>query len=271
MPKGVYAKLKMCLNLMFLVGAMLVVSCSGGAGGIKTYTPDGLANCYMVIPGGSVSIPITRAITLGGMDKSSAATVETLWDDNAVISSSPTLAGSGASRTITVQTSSAQGNAVIAIKGANTGTIYWSWHIWVVNYDPNKDGTWTNPNNPNYTFMDRNLGATDNQLNVESVGLTYQWGRKDPFPSGCPGAAGYTALSLFKGEDQVTNISETERGGVPWVYWNQFENLQQNSDRYHWGTGSRRHATHGKRRRGESANMIRVRKDGKCQHCIKAT
>jgi hypothetical protein len=218
--EGVYATLKLQLNFLFLVGMLLLVSCSGGDGGIKTYMPDGLANCYMVTPGGSISIPITRAITIGGMDTSGEATVETLWDDNAVIKGRPMLSDSGASRMITVKTSSKQGNAVIVIKGAN-GTIYWSWHIWVVDYDPDEDSddvrnegwTWTNPNNPAYTFMDRNLGATDNRFNPASVGLMYQWGRKDPFPSGIAGAAGYAYAGYFKDEqiDRMTTTSGNER------------------------------------------------------------
>jgi hypothetical protein len=84
---------------------------------------------------------------------------------------------------------------VIALQDA-AGTIYWSWHVWVVNYNPNTGGTWTYNNR---TFMDRNLGATDNQLTHASHGLNYQWGRKDPFPSGVAGTAGYAAFNRFKG------------------------------------------------------------------------
>jgi hypothetical protein len=179
---------------------------------------DGLANCYMIAPGGTTTIPITRAITIGGMDASSTATVETLWDDPGVISGSPTLSGSGASRYITVQTSSNQGNAVIALRDP-FGTIYWSWHIWVVNYDPNTGGTWTNPNNTAYTFMDRNLGATDNQLNLASWGLLYQWGRKDPFPGGVQGTAGYNAFKYRSlGYVKVTDTSNTVAGAAAGIW-----------------------------------------------------
>jgi hypothetical protein len=154
---------------------------------------DGLTNCYMVTPGGSVSIPITRAITISGLDASATATVETLWDDNAVISSNPTLSGSGELRTVDVRVSSKQGNAVIALKDA-AGTIRWSWHIWVTDYTG--AATWTNNG---YTFMDRNLGATDDRLSLSSWGLFYQWGRKDPFYGYRDGTAGYAARSKFKG------------------------------------------------------------------------
>jgi hypothetical protein len=156
---------------------------------------DGLANCYMVVPGGSVSIPITRAITIGGLPTTDAATVETLWDDNSVISGSPTLSGSGTSRTIELRASSNKGNAVIALKNA-AGSIYWSWHIWVSSYTG--VATWTNNG---YTFMDRNLGATEATFSLASWGLFYQWGRKDPFPGGEKGTAGYAALNKFSGID----------------------------------------------------------------------
>ena len=70
------------------------------------------------------------------------------------------------------------GNAVIAVKDA-MGTILWSWHIWVVDFDPvATQQTYIS----GAVMMDRNLGA----LNVipgdlGSFGLMYQWGRKDPF------------------------------------------------------------------------------------------
>ena len=70
------------------------------------------------------------------------------------------------------------GNAVIAVKDVN-GTILWSWHIWVVDFDPE---TTSHKMKSGAVMMDRNLGA----LNVvpgdfKNLGLYYQWGRKDPF------------------------------------------------------------------------------------------
>jgi hypothetical protein len=214
-----------------------------------TNTTDGLANCYMVVPGGTVSIPITRALTIGDMSASTNATVEILWKDAGVINGNPILSGSGASRTIRVNTSSMNvGNAVIALKDA-AGTIYWSWHIWVVNYDPNTEGTWTNPNNTDYTFMDRNLGATAAELSLKGRGLFYQWGRKDPFPGGKEGTAGYAALSNFTGiNGTAVRVSSTstaaallesirkpttffsyKSGGADWLY-NSVNTLWSNSD-----------------------------------------
>ena len=72
------------------------------------------------------------------------------------------------------------GNAVIAALDEND-KILWSWHIWVcADYDPIAKGQ-------DYfheagKMMDRNLGATSVVPgDVCSLGLMYQWGRKDPF------------------------------------------------------------------------------------------
>ena len=63
------------------------------------------------------------------------------------------------------------GNAVIAAYSGEEGTgdILWSWHIWKA--ESPEDSADPVPE------MDRNLGA----LAVSAEGLTYQWGRKDPF------------------------------------------------------------------------------------------
>lgn len=69
-----------------------------------------------------------------------------------------------------------EGNALIAARDKD-GDILWSWHIWFTDKPidqiyPSGAGS----------MMDRNLGATDNAVGeVGSLGLMYQWGRKDPF------------------------------------------------------------------------------------------
>ena len=70
------------------------------------------------------------------------------------------------------------GNAVIAVKDA-LGTILWSWHIWVVDFDPAETQQTLFSG---AIIMDRNLGATSVVPgSLESFGFYYQWGRKDPF------------------------------------------------------------------------------------------
>ena len=93
------------------------------------------------------------------------------------------------------------GNALIGAFKYNQTTqkyeVIWSWHIWVApglmsditTQTVNEDFVekWTLND---YDVLDRNLGAlsnrpvetqTDNTKSVASMGLLYQWGRKDPF------------------------------------------------------------------------------------------
>lgn len=68
------------------------------------------------------------------------------------------------------------GNALIGALNSD-GEILWSWHIWIT--DIPKSQTYYNNAG---TVMDRNLGATSaTPGDVRSLGLLYQWGRKDPF------------------------------------------------------------------------------------------
>ncbi len=70
------------------------------------------------------------------------------------------------------------GNALIAVKDA-LGTILWSWHIWVVDFDPAETQQTLFSG---AIIMDRNLGATGIVPgSLDSFGFYYQWGRKDPF------------------------------------------------------------------------------------------
>lgn len=91
---------------------------------------------------------------------------------------------------IYVETTGTEGNAVVAIVNGE-GTIVWSWHLWVTNYDPNNNSSNYNYITLNgdeyYYMMRRNLGAFHNSedgvngYRDEQVGLYYQFGRKDPF------------------------------------------------------------------------------------------
>lgn len=75
------------------------------------------------------------------------------------------------------------GNALIAAKNKE-GDILWSWHIWV----PSSTITSIDAGIHTTAVMDRNLGALDvavagaAKINVNTMGMWYQWGRKDPFP-----------------------------------------------------------------------------------------
>lgn len=82
--------------------------------------------------------------------------------------------------TITITGGKNVGNALLALK-ASDGTILWSWHIWVVDGENAPvDQAYTNCEGQP-TFLDRNLGANTNKYdNRYSIGLYYQYGRKDP-------------------------------------------------------------------------------------------
>jgi hypothetical protein len=172
---------------------------------VLTLAQGHIANCYIVNPGTaenpttSEAIPIVRASKYGGMLAGAEVHLEVLWDDNGVINNTtapPTLNGSS----FTVTTTGNHGNAGIALRDNTTNNIYWSWHIWVTDYDPSiPENTWTNPNSPTYTFMDRNLGATAATYSFASYGFLYQFGRKDPFPGVFSGTAGYSELNKFSG------------------------------------------------------------------------
>ena len=78
-----------------------------------------------------------------------------------------------------------EGNAVIAVYDKN-GKVLWSWHIWITDTPQvlsYKEGETT------ISMLDRNLGATAAKWDgseassgqpLETYGLYYQWGRKDP-------------------------------------------------------------------------------------------
>ncbi len=74
-----------------------------------------------------------------------------------------------------------EGNAVLAAYDED-GEILWTWHIWVSDYAEADREVELN----GVTFMSRNLGANSNSTKdyysiLQSYGMYYQWGRKDPF------------------------------------------------------------------------------------------
>ena len=155
---------------------------------------DGTANCYLVdkearcsfkatvMGNGAAGILPDGGFTdyLGNALASSAqiepVSAELLWQTVDGLISELTLSDG----IVSFNTSTDKGNALIAVKDSE-GRIMWSWHIWCT--DRPADLTcMTNQSGNSYTFMDRNLGATSNADNTGSLGLLYQWGRKDPLP-----------------------------------------------------------------------------------------
>lgn len=154
------------------------------------------SNCYMVKPNSYVMFPVSRANEDGKIRINNVHIgwkAELLWTDKSNYltpdGTVKTVKAQLTDGTILVETGSAEGNAVVVAKVGDV--IVWSWHIWVTNYDPNTTNVSYNNGSKTTVFMNRNLGAINNTpQNVGSLGLLYQWGRKDPFP----GASGITSL-----------------------------------------------------------------------------
>lgn len=141
--------------------------------------------------------------------------VHTVWTTNANLINSLTLDNTTIENSeINVKLNANQyGNAVVALHAGNSNTdpILWSWHIWAPETNPEEntityqtESIVNHPNSQiiNHTkhavvpplktiFMNRNLGALDalpsgnptEQVYKKSIGLHYQWGRKDPIPT----------------------------------------------------------------------------------------
>ena len=170
---------------------------------ISTKIPDidRMPNCYMVAPGGTVDIPVKKAyevwrqepyLASAKPDLTGDLTAELLWmdTDGLVPSGGVTLQkdDTDIEQSVVHVTTAAgkSGNATIIVKIG--GTIRWTWHIWVTDYDPDNGGkTYEYDNNKDgttdFVFMDRNLGALGTTpADPLTTGCYYQGARFNPFP-----------------------------------------------------------------------------------------
>ena len=180
----IYTLNKTGLAMDFAAGVENHTSMTLDASGEVTET----ANCYIIAPDNSLKIPVNvrgNGVEVDGTGISasiSPSSVGILWQTSPDLIS---LSDMTTDEKVTINANSTAGNAVIAAYDGD-GDILWSWHIWVTDYDPDNGGTsYTieNSADSSYTFMDRNLGATTaTPGDVSTLGLLYQWGRKDPFP-----------------------------------------------------------------------------------------
>lgn len=206
--------------------------------GDGTVTVGSVSNCYIVTPGAGVSIPVSRAnestIAIDGATLTSGTYYQILsttdWSASLLWETIPGLisiignTGTGPSGRFTVFANSPAGdnggNAVVIVKNSS-GTILWSWHIWVTNYNPNTKANGTTYTYNSRVWMDRNLGATSantvTNSDISSFGLLYQFGRKDPFPG--PSAlatddGSYNSLPIYNssGTLLVENSASTGTG-----------------------------------------------------------
>lgn len=144
----------------------------------------GTANCYIVREAGSYKFPLVQGNSTTPVSNVSYAAV--LWEtDNTVNAVSE---GALINSTIRVKNgyvyfktadSFKEGNALIAAFDGN-GTVLWSWHIWLCDFDPEQTAQLYS--GASKYMMDRNIGALSAlPATTLSYGLFYQWGRKDPF------------------------------------------------------------------------------------------
>ena len=78
----------------------------------------------------------------------------------------------------------ARGNAVIAVYDEKDNVL-WSWHIWITPSPQQVEIQLGDGKHHTITMLDRNLGATLSECTngdeaLQTYGLYYQWGRKDP-------------------------------------------------------------------------------------------
>lgn len=158
------------------------------------------ANCYVISSPGTYSFPAVQGNSTTPAGE--VFDVELLWETynnaEAVTANSVIAKVDFEDNVIYFQTPSAlkPGNALIAAKGSN-GKILWSWHIWI------PDGALSVGHYFLFSsgdMMDRNLGAlvaaSTTSVPIESVGMGYEWGRKDPFPGPSAFGADYDNSSV---------------------------------------------------------------------------
>ena len=145
-------------------------------------------NCYIITKPGVYSFPTVMGRTSEPITEVSSA--EVLWESFGT-EEKPKVGDliAGAKYTdntikFLVPDKFKEGNAVIAAKDS-TGSILWSWHIWLLNKEPGachntkqEGNMWDGYKTRTIgVVMDRDLGA----IQRNGAGLMYQWGRKDPF------------------------------------------------------------------------------------------
>ncbi|MBP1593049.1 MAG: hypothetical protein H6Q12_67 [Bacteroidetes bacterium] len=163
------------------------------------------ANCYMVLPGQTILIPVSRVNTYAtSLNQAKPILSGTRWTTNLLwTESSSGMNANGCIESlksdlsggyIWVKAGKSTGNSLICVKNP-AGTILWSWHIWVTDYQPSLPMGGTTYNYNGKTWMDRNVGATS-ETGGTAIGLMYEFGRKDPFPGG-DGTTGTAVRKIY--------------------------------------------------------------------------
>lgn len=209
------------------------------------------ANCYMIAPGSTLtfnpyaaagidlktSTGWTYAERMGTKGAGKIDHVGIIWQTApGLIKNIYNLTSSGEIR---LTTDDVSGNALVAAYDKDN-RILWSWHIWVTNYsvagvDYSMSGTSATVGDGNvykfkeYIWMDRGPGALSNvRTNITNLGMTYQWGRKDPFiPANTFTGSTLTPMYDANGE-RVENTGKTFDQTYVNSVGDMFDNVMQN-------------------------------------------
>lgn len=156
------------------------------------------ANSFIVSPGAVALFPACK----GNTDvKAGATKYAVLWQDTEGLVSHVDPHDDAA---IAMFAEEKEGNAVIAGLD-DADKVVWSWHFWVTKNAP-KDVTVGG-----YTFMDRNVGAlTLDEKSDLSIGVVYQYGRKDPFPGIKYMSDKYGVKTIYNAAGQEITIAVKE-------------------------------------------------------------
>lgn len=141
---------------------------------------EGNANCYIVTASGAYSFKVVKGNGKESVGKASYADV--LWESFGT-DETPNVGDlisqvnyDGENIKFVTSDTYREGNAVIAVRDDDE-EILWSWHIWFTDMPADQEYL-----NGAGIYMDRNLGAISAAPgDPGSLGLMYQWGRKDPF------------------------------------------------------------------------------------------
>lgn len=170
---------------------------------------DETANSYIITGAGFYKLNATvcgNGLTVEGLDAPSAIApdgAKLVWQSVKGMVSDIDLKDGY----ITFTAAKSAGNAVIA--ATKDGKIVWSWHIWNPGFEVK-----ALPAVTGYEIMDLNLGATnkgEQVVDIDTFGLLYQWGRKDPFP-GSPVLSGTTStlpIVVYNEEGNPVSISNS--------------------------------------------------------------
>lgn len=191
----------------------------------------GTANCYIVSSAGSYSFLAAKGNTSRTLEN--IGSCEVLWEsfgtDEAPKEGDliPFLGYKDNRIYFETNPEFREGNAVIAAYDKE-GEILWSWHIWMT--DMPKDQIYRNGAG---TFMDRNLGALSASAGgIGSLGLLYQWGRKDPFLGSSSILKGIVAASTLEWPEAVA--SDASCGTIEFAVANPTTFVTMNEKNFDW-------------------------------------